>query len=211
MKKIESTKTLKGGSLLRVYKKGYGYARLDILVVHDYFLAALACSEFMKNAREGDLLEAYLWQEGEASYEFPLKVIGSIREGTPILFFSHTDRITRSDERKCIQARVNLPLKFFTFKAGSEKRVNSREIEFLFGTIVELSDREALMEYQGSLEMNAFVRGHIALEGGDMEITGKILHKPGISREGHYFIGFTGMSERERNLILEYVFSAYRE
>ena len=45
--KIRSTKDLRVNSVLRVYKKGFGYSKIHIIDNSDYYLAAGAEKEFI--------------------------------------------------------------------------------------------------------------------------------------------------------------------
>ena len=67
MKKLETTTKIALGSLLRVYRKGFGYSKLTLIGNNDYYSAGLAAEDFFHSVREGDTVEAYLWGEGVAS------------------------------------------------------------------------------------------------------------------------------------------------
>jgi hypothetical protein len=211
MKKINSTRDIKVNSILRVYKRGYGYSKVTVIGVNDYFLSALADGDLRENAVEGDIFESYLWVEN-ASYEFMLEVLGMFGRDLSFMFFKHTDDIAWSRSRKCLTAGVQIPLKFFPLEVGnSDRSFNSKEIEFLWGTIVELSDREALLQFDGDIKENKFLKGHFSIDDIAVDIIGRIVSYKMQDGKTYYHIDFSEMSDRERGKILDYVFSVYRE
>src|SRR5271157_2072488 len=109
MKKLESTKKIAVGSILRIYKKGFGYTKLTLVDNGDYYFAGLVSDDFFKSADDGDFIEAYHWIEGVASHEFNSQIIGRITIGPRLLFLRHTEEIRHSSERKCLTAIVDMP------------------------------------------------------------------------------------------------------
>ncbi len=211
MKKIRTTKDLKLNSVVRVYKKGYGYSKIIVIDNTEHFLSVSANNEFINHVDKGDTVEAYYWVEHNASYEFPLEVLGKFEIDLKLLFFKHTDNVTWSEERKCLTAEVDIPFSFFTFSVDDTAKVfSTRDVEFLRGRIVTLGDREAVIAYSGSVDEDAFVKGHICLEGGDIPVMGKLVPL-GNGSSGRYMIEFTGMNEKERDQLLDYIFTIYRE
>lgn len=209
MKKLESTHRLQADSTLRIYKKGFGYSKIDILENNDYYIAVIAGDDLYRSIREGETVEAYLWVEDIASYEFKITVIGKIASGPPIIFFSHTENISRNNDRKCLTAQVEIPVKFFVFDTGDDKIITTEEIVFHNGTIVLLTDREAAIKCQTGLSVGKFLKGHIEIGGIIIELMGKI--DPINEQKNIYNILFVGMHDRDRNRILEYIFNIYRE
>lgn len=210
MKKLDTTRKIFVGSIIRAYKKGFGYSTLTVIENSDYYMAALAGEEFFIATRDGDAVEAYLWVEDVASYEFTLKVIGRIVTGQPIMFFDHTDAVSRNSERKCLTAQVDIPIQFFTFDPGEANRgVSSEEIVFNSGSVILLSDREATIKSGIDLSGSKFLKGSIRIGKETVELIGKIetINKSKMI----YNVLFAGMHDRVRNLILEYIFSTYRE
>jgi hypothetical protein len=212
MKKIKSTKDIIVNSTLRVYKKGFGYSKLTVFDVSAYYIAANADKDFLENTANDDIIEAYLWVEHDASYEFPLQVIGKFSIDLKIIFFKHTDTIKFNKERKCLMAKVNLPFNFFFFDIGKTiKGFSSSAVKIHIGTIIEISDREAIIKYAGNIEKDSYIKGHISIEGNDIDIIGKAVPAASSSDYGNYKIEFSGMNEKDRNRILDYVFNVYRE
>jgi c-di-GMP-binding flagellar brake protein YcgR len=212
MKKINSTRDIKVNSILRIHKGGYGYSKITVCDVNDYFLAALADRDLIENVVEGDICESYLWVENEASYEFTLEVLGMFGRDLSFIFFKHTADIVWSRSRKCLKADVQIPLKFFPLEVGNpRKNFNSKEITILRGTIVELSDREALLQFNGDMKESTFLRGHFSVDTISVDIVGRIVLSKMQDGERYYQIEFSGMSDRERDKILDYVFSVYKE
>jgi hypothetical protein len=212
MRKLTSTRNINKDSVLRLYLKGFGYAKIRIISITEHYIAACATEDFFKRVREGDAVECYLWVEDEASCEFSLGVLGKINPGIEIVFLSHTTEIRYSTERKCLRARVGIPFKFYTLPvARGESAFYSEEIVFHEGRISELTDREAVFSYQDPLPLTCLVKGHICADGLDIEVTGRI-NDYTESTDGHiYVIEFMGLNDRERDKILEYIFTVYRE
>lgn len=207
--KIRSTKDLRVNSVLRVYKKGFGYSKIHIIDNSDYYLAAGAEKEFIDVLRDGDVLDAYYWTEHESSYEFPLRVLGHFRIDLKIAFFEHTDKISWKKERRCLTAHVREPFSFFTFHIGDTPRTfESRDVTLRQGTLVELNDREALLHYEESMDEGDFLKGHISVGDGDIDILARI-HTATTS--GDYRLEFIGLGDKDRCRLLDHVLSLYRE
>jgi hypothetical protein len=210
MKKIETTRKIIIGSTIRVYKKGFGYSKFEVLENNDYYVAAMARDDIFASLGTGDTLEAYLWVEDVASYEFKLDVIGKIISGPPIVFLNHTRAITRSEQRKCLTAQVSIPIKFFTFDPGDpSKGVTTEQIVFHTGTIILIADREATIRSDVDIRGSRFIKGTITLDSETIELVGMLdcLNE----EKNMYNIIFTGMHEKVRNSILDHIFTIYRE
>lgn len=210
MKKLDSTIQLLPESVLRVYKKGFGYSILRVVTTHDLFLAARCPQDFLAALNNGDRLEAYFWVNDIASYEFSLEVIGSISKPPCVVFFANTDRFHKTDERKCLGAPTMLPINYFIFTPGEAGRAfSSEKVVFHQGHIIWLEDRESILKTDIEIQDDVFVRGHINIEDEDTEIVGKIsvLNKDKFI----YNILYTGVTEQDRSRILDYIFNTYRE
>lgn len=210
MKKLETTKKIVIGSTIRVYRKGFGYSKLTVMENSEHYLSAIAEEAFFYSIQEGDIVEAYLWVHNVASYEFYLQLVGKIVIGPRILFFGHTEKISRSVERKCLSAQVDLPITFFTFDPGDVNRgISSEKIVTHTGTIILLSDREATIRSDENICCDRFFKGQIRIHDEIIELIGMV---EAVNEEKHlYSILFSGMHDKERNKLLEYVFSIYRE
>jgi hypothetical protein len=211
MKKIESTRDLNPGALIRIYKKGFGYGRVVLNTNTPDYMAVLADKDVTDVMRDFDQLDAYLWVHNDSSYEFQTSVIGRIVKEPLMLFLEHSDKISFSSERKCIKAAVNIPVKFFIFDPKSPKKsVTTEDIHYLNGTVTELSDREALILSNELLPDNVYIFGHIIINGAPIELIGR--KQPAVSGDAHLFsIEFKGVLEKERHRILDYVYTVYRE
>jgi hypothetical protein len=210
MKKLETTKKIVVDTIFRVYRKGFGYSKLTVIENNDYYIAMMAEESFFHSIQEDDIVEAYLWVHEVASYEFYLQVIGKIVFGPRILFFGHTEKISRSVERKCLTAKVDLPIKFFTFDPGDDnKGISSEKIVSHTGTVILLSDREATIRCDENINGDRFLKGHIKIHNETIELVGMV--DPVNDTKKIYNVLFAGMHDKERNKLLEYVFSMYRE
>lgn len=226
MKHLASTMDLREDLVLRAYLKGYGYARLVVVGITRHFYITDAPADFFQKLRDGADLLGYLWTQNSISFEFNMKVAGRItvppetssvgppsENSTPghFIAFIHTTDITSAAERKCLKADVSIPFRFFTIAAPrSDKSFYTEEILYLDGTITMLSDREAVLETEHDIPLTGLVRGHLRLDGEEIDITARITSVES-GTKNRYCIEYTGMNERERNRILEYVFAIYRE
>lgn len=205
MKKITKTNDIKTNTPIRVYKKGYGYALLTLIENNDLFLICKAPEDFYTYIKENESVECYIWPYPDGSYDFSTIILGKIAQPFTILLLQHTDAITYNPSRQCLRAKVNLPFTFFTFSINTTKSFSSEDIKWNEGTIVELTDREAVL--QTSIPLEHFVKGHLSLGTKDIDITGKVT---GINST-HYDISFVGLDDTDRITILDYIFTVYRE
>ncbi len=211
MKKIKSTRDLKVNDVLRVYKQGFGYAVLSVIDVHDQFISAKADRDFLGRVEQGDILDAYFWADHGSSYEFKIEVLGHFSIDLQIIFFKHTAKISWSRERKCLEADVSIPFSFFVFDVNRTDRIfSSTRVKLKKGRIVKLGDREAVIRYRGSLEEGAFVKGRIPAGGAKIDVIGRIA----CSRErggNTCLLTYMRLAERDREKLLDYIFTIYRE
>lgn len=217
---------LRENMVLRAYLKGYGYARLIVVGVTRHFYITDAPADFFQRIQAKAVLQGYLWTQNSISFEFNMEVAGRITvppgpssagdpdAGTPpghFIAFIHTADIASADERKCLRAKVSLPFRFFTIAvARNDKSFYTEEIRYLDGTIIMLSDREAVVETGHEIPLAGLIRGHLAFGGDDIDFTARITSAES-GTMNRYGMEYTGMNDRERNRILEYVFSIYRE
>jgi hypothetical protein len=212
MKKFDMTHRLTPGMLIRAYKQGHGYARLVVFLVEKNFFIATADPVFMEKVPDGDMLPAYLWIENSRSYEFSLSVIGRITRGEPALIFSHTEEVVTGKERKCINALVSLPVRFFILdKGNAEKGLSTEKVVHHGGIITRLSDREATITSMDEITSGALVKLHAVIGDHPMELIAKIDSAQATNNQWTCSLSFSSMSPRDRNRILDYVYAEYRE
>jgi len=205
MKKITKTNDIKTNTPIRVYKKGYGYSLLTLIENNDLFLICKSPDDFFKHIQENETVECYIWPYPDGSYDFTTTVLGKISSPFPILLLQHTDSIIYNPSRQCLKAKVTIPFTFFTFSINTNKSFSSEDIQWHKGTILELTDREAVLHTATKLEH--FVKGHLHLDTKDVDITAKVT---GINST-HYDISFVGLDDTDRITILDYIFTVYRE
>lgn len=211
MKKISSTIELNENEVLRVYKRGFGYAVLRIIHIDDDFFSARGDKIFVSALKKKDRLEAYLWSEKLSAYEFELEVLGTIEDDLHMVFFKHSEKMRFSRERKCLTAEVELPFSFFPFDiSNSRKAFSSTAVKKNRGAVVRISDREAVIRYDGSLVTGNFIKGRLKILDEEIDIVAKI-EPMSDGEKNTYKLKFIGMPEREREKILEFVFNVYRE
>lgn len=211
MKRIKSTRDLKVNDVLRVYKKGFGYAVVSVIDIHEQFISAKAEKDFVASVKQGDVLDAYFWSDHMTSCEFSLEILGLFSIDLQIIFFKHTSRISCGAERKCLQADISMPFPFFIFNVENSERVfSSTRVKMKKGRIVKLSDRDAVFRYNGSLQDCTFVKGHLGIRGEDIDVIGRLDRSPGSARNT-YHMHFSGLAEKDREKIMDFVYSVYRE
>ncbi len=210
MKKLEDTKKIVAGSVIRIYCKGFGYSILKVHENSESYLAMTVNEELFNFIREGNTVEAYLWVENVASYEFTLRLIGRIVYGPHILFFEHTEDIVRSEERKCLTAEVDIPIRFFAFDPGKgEKGITTEKIVVNNGRVILLTDREATIRSEVDISESRFLKGTIEIDGEALELIGIV---EAINEQKKIFnIFFSGISEKARNRLQDFIFTIYRE
>lgn len=206
MKKITSTHDIPEGASLRTYLPGFGYSILRVIDITDQFIGALAEDDFYQAASDGATLQCYYGTEYEKSYEFSLKIIGRLTRGKKILFLQHSKEILRNNMRKCLSAEVTLPFRHFLFNSDNDKK--NENLLFHEGVITSLSDRDITFTSTAPAKNMTFVFGHLDIPGHRLELVGKITSTaPGPSLRA----SLKGMNEKERELLLNYIFSIYRE
>lgn len=192
--------------------KGFGYSKITIIDVNEHFLGAHVEDAFFNFVKDGDIVDAYLWVEHTASYDFKLQVIGRTSVTPRLIFFSHSEDINFSKERRCLKAHLSLPFTFFILDTGNmEKGVSSEEVVHHKGDIIELSDREAVFVSGDKFQKNSLIKGHLKIADRNMEILGSIESLDNSGETCRYDLAFAGMNTSDRNRILDYVISIYRE
>ena len=152
MKKITKTNDMKPNTHIRVYKKGFGYALLSLIENNDFFLICKSPGDFFNHIQENEAVECYVWPYPDGSYDFSSIVLGKIASPFPIILLKHTQSIIYNPSRQCLKAKVNIPFKFFTFSIKTNKNFSVESIQWHEGTILELTDREALLQTSAKLE-----------------------------------------------------------
>ena len=212
MKKIDSTRKIAPGSVLRLYKKGFGYAQATVIDLSGAYFAAAADRVFIDRVSDGERLAAYLWVENVASYEFSLTIAGRITVGEPAFIFNHTDAITRNRERRCLRVNVSMPVRFFVLDTGNEeKSVSTENIVHHAGVITELSDREAIVSSNDVMPLGTLVKLHIFIGARDLEIIARIEDVRSGNQLHHYFFSFMGLHVHDRKDLLDFIFGVYHE
>ena len=207
MKKIDSTRKISQGTVVRIYKKGFGYCRTSVLENCEDFIAMKVSHDFINAVRDMDEIEAYIGLDDDHIFEFKSEIIGKISRDPWIIFISHSDEIITLKEMKCLKAKTNIPVKFFIIDTHGKKNFHTDKINLMDGTVLELSDREAILSTNAEITPGVFIRGHLA-GGTETEILGKVVSSSG---NNLFNISFESAGDKERNIILDYVMNIYRE
>ena len=215
MKQLATTAELREGLVLRAYRQGFGYAGCGgwVTRILPYHPEDSTCASKRGGSSAICGPEPALRIEMKVAGKFviPPDDDGGSGDVRRFLAIAHTGDISSSSERKCLKAAVSLPFRFFTIRvARSDRSFYTEEIHYLDGTITMMSDREAVLETDHDLPLTALLRGRLGFDENDIDVTARIVNAESGS-PNRYDIEYTGMSDRERNRILEYVFSIYRE
>ena len=210
LKKVETTENLKKDMMLRVYKKGYGYAKMQVYTIDSLFLATQVQADFFDDIFIGDKLNCYVWVDNVASYKFDLVVSAKMESEKHLLFFRHCHRLDETKGKECLVADVSIPISFYFLNRGNlQQRVSSEVVIEHNAKIIKLSDREAILMTDEDVVENELVKGHFEYKGERMELTGRI-NSTGVKND-EYRVEFVGMSDKDRCTLLDYVFGEFKE
>jgi hypothetical protein len=204
MKKIIHTSMIPTGAIIRIQGPDKGYGVVEI--VHNLSECLVAGMEegFALNLIPNEHISMYYWiDEKKGGCVWKCRFLGSIETKPGLVTFSHEDIREWSENRQCILADVHIPLRFFALPVEGEHRIiESDSPVFMQGTVVRLSDREAVINCEPP-PGHILVRGHLLLSGNEVAISGKIVP---IEKE-RYSIEFMGLPEKDRRIIRNYVYS----
>ncbi len=197
MKKTNDTFNLKAGTILRFYKKNFGYGILNIIHNNEHFITTLTQKDIFKYLSINDILKIYLWTENKGAHEWECKIIGKIEDGGFIIL-NHSKKIDWHNNRKCLILNSNLTIKFFIYNIHQKdaKHFFSTETEMKEGKIIKISDSEAVLKYEYKLEQNSILKGHLKIKGQDTDLIGSVSdYNP---TKNTYKISLLGTKEKER-------------
>ena len=201
------TEDLKTGTILRFYKPSFGYGIFTIAENLQRFMIVRSGIDEAPFLTHGDILDIYLWLEKSGAWEWESRVLGKISDDEHFIVLSHPKTAEWRNERKCIAAKVDLPFRFFAFHQTDEKRIfESASLRPSYAKIKELTDRFAVIESPEAVH-GPVIKGHITLNGRDIEITGIVTNEG----NGRTTVAFSGMSDKTRMEILDYIYRSYRE
>ena len=202
-----NTENLKKETILRYYKAGFGYGIFILTENLSNFLIVRSDIEEAPFLTHGDIIELYLWSENSGSWEWESRVLGKISSEEQYIVLSHSDSATWNEERKCIRAKVDIPFHYFSIQQNNDHKIfESEKPDILYGRIKELTDRIAVVESASPIQ-SSIIRGHVSLNKNDIDFTGVI----SATKDNITTIEFTGMSDKTRIEILDYIYKSYRE
>lgn len=210
MKKTLSTRNIKPNTKLRFHKDDFGYGILKIVDNNDHFLTVRAKSDIFNNLTVNDLIEIYLWANNKGAFEWHTSVIGKIDDGKYIIL-RHTDSIKWYKEHKSLHVDTDLDVRFFIYDLHKNEKhhFDSEKTEMLNGKIIKLSDQEVILEYNGDLEEEIILKGHIILNKKEINIIGSIAQKVK-GKNNLYKVSLSGTPEKEKSKILTYIFQKHK-
>jgi hypothetical protein len=203
MKKIINTSMIPIGAIIRTQSPDKGYCVVEIVHNLPECLVARTEEGISLNLLSGDEIPMYYWiDEKKGGCVWKGRFLGSIDTKPGLVTFSHENISEWSEKRLCVLADVHIPLRFFALPVEGEHRIiESDNPVFMQGTVVRLSDREAVINCEPP-PGHILVRGHLLLSGNEIAISGRIVP---VERE-RYSIEFMGLMEKDRRIIRNYVY-----
>lgn len=120
-KGIDNTKSLDRGQKLRIILPGKGVfvseilnngSELVISVPRQKDLIPISAEDW-----EGKVINVYLWRKGDARYVFDTTVVGhGLFIGESALSLKHSNNLIRTQKRKSVRAKCNIPAQLFIIK-----------------------------------------------------------------------------------------------
>jgi hypothetical protein len=123
------------------------------------------------------------------------------------LVISHSSDAAWSQERNCVRSTIPLLFEFFSFPHSQDGKIfESSKTHFHSATIIELTDCEAIIETLEKID-GQIIKGHLTLRKATIDITGKI----SAAGDGRYHIQMLGMEEKDRKMLLDFIYRNCRE
>ena len=200
---ILNTETIKVGNLLRFRTDAYGYGLFSLEENTRRFMLVKAETEAIPVFRQGDTLDIYLNSEKKGSYTWQSRVLGNIKDDEgELIALSHCPDAKWSTERVCIRTHAHIPFVFFAFNPSDEGKVfQSCAPDFQKATVLEMTDREAILETDKKIDGSIF-RGHLQLGDKSIDVAGKATEES----YDRYRLQILGLENRDRKLLLEYIY-----
>ena len=198
-----NTTTIKAGTFLRFERKGFIYGLFTIVENLDRFILLRPESEISPPLEEGENLEMSLCSGKAGAYLWKCSVLGRIHDSEgSLIAVSHCSEAEWRPDKGCITTHAHLPFVFFSFNPSDEgKMFQSTAPSFQQATILEMTDREAVLETSGKAEGKIF-RGHIKIGDKTIDLAGKATEEA----SGKYRLQILSLENRDRKMLLNYIY-----
>ena len=162
-KGLESTLYLDKGQRLRLILPGEGVFTSQILnngkeiiisVPRKNNLIPITAEQWV-----GKVLSVYLWRKGDARYVFDTKVVNhGLFLGESSISIQHSNNLTRSQKRKAVRAKCNIPASLYVVTAASANNSSVETQEGYKCIIEDISESGALVHIAGKGQPNIQIK-----------------------------------------------------
>lgn len=162
-KGLESTLYLDKGQRLRIILPGEGVFTSKILNNGKEIIISVPRKNNMipitAEQWVGKVLSVYLWRKGDARYVFDTRVVNhGLFLGESSISIQHSNNLTRSQKRKSVRAKCNIPASLYVVTAASANN-NSVETQEGYKCIIEdISESGALVHIAGKGQPNIQIK-----------------------------------------------------
>jgi hypothetical protein len=200
---VLNTETIKVGNLIRFRTDAYGYGLFSLAENLRRFMLVKAETETHPHFQAGDNLDIYLNSEKKGSYSWKSRVLGTIKDNEgELIAISHCPDAKWSTERVCIRTHAHIPFVFFAFNPSDESKLfESSAPDFQKATVLEMTDREALLETEKKINGSIF-KGHLQLGDKSIDVAGKATEES----NDRYRLQILSLENRDRRLLLDYIY-----
>jgi c-di-GMP-binding flagellar brake protein YcgR len=162
----------------------------------------------------GQQIGLHFWRAEDAGYFIKTKVINDfINQKYPIIHVSHTDDITRSQQRRSIRVKINLPAAVYPLKSIQEASELEETAQGLRCRLLDLSEDGACLMVGGRTKAGLPIKIQFELSGRTVVMCGLV---KGVSYDqkknlSQLHVQAVPPSTRTRNYILTYVYNIFGE
>ena len=124
----------------------------------------------------GDSLMVKFWKNEDSGYEFKSHFVGAnTNKDANILHIQHTRKIMRSQERRLIRKKVNVPGVFFIYKNRKEAFESPQDIHGLKCQVIDISEGGASVIIGGISPPHAIVCIKVVINNVEIMITTRLV------------------------------------
>lgn len=162
-KGLESTLYLDKGQKLRIILPGEGVFSSKILNNGKEMIISIPKKDNMipitAEKWVGKVLNVYLWRKGDARYVFDTTVIGhGLFVGESSISIKHSNNLTRTQKRKSIRAKCEIPANLYVVTAAKADNVSVETQEGYKCMIEDISESGALVHIAGKGQPNIKIK-----------------------------------------------------
>lgn len=162
-KGLESTLYLDKGQKLRIILPGEGVFSSKILNNGKDIIISIPKKDNMipitAEKWVGKVLNIYLWRKGDARYVFDTTVVGhGLFVGESSISIKHSNNLTRTQKRKSIRAKCEIPANLYVVTAAKADNVSVETQEGYKCIIEDISESGALVHIAGKGQPNIQIK-----------------------------------------------------